>query len=49
MRELYVVKADGTQSAVKINDPLISNGDVVAFSWSPSGDHIAYLADQDVD
>ncbi|MCB8943370.1 MAG: hypothetical protein H6658_06420 [Ardenticatenaceae bacterium] len=50
--ELYVVPlADPTADAVKLNPPLVANGDVAYYQLeiSPDSSMVAYLADQDVD
>jgi len=46
--ELYVVNADGS-GLLKLNDPLVSGGNVVFCQWSPDGQKVVYRADQDID
>lgn len=54
--ELFAVEAANPASSTQVNGELVLDGDVVpegilvrdAFRWSPSGDWIAYKADQDV-
>lgn len=49
--ELYLVDVNGAAPAppAKVNGPLVANGDVRPwdFSFSPTGDAVVYLADQD--
>ena len=50
--ELYVVPVDGSAPPVKLNGPLVSGGDVDAFSdtvISPDSSRVVYIADQDND
>lgn len=47
--ELYSRPTDGSGSAVKVNGPLVSGGDVSQSQTSPSGNHVVYVADQDTD
>jgi Tol biopolymer transport system component len=50
--ELYVVPVDGSEPPVKLNGPLVSGGDVDAFSdtvISPDSSRALYIADQDND
>jgi Tol biopolymer transport system component len=44
--ELYVVKPDGTD-LVKASGPMVLNGYVWGFRWSPDDSKIAYMASQD--
>ncbi|NOT30340.1 MAG: hypothetical protein HOP15_07820 [Planctomycetes bacterium] len=53
--ELYSVPLDGSSAPVKLNAPLVANGDVLwpssgaPFVISPDGSRVVYQADQDVD
>jgi Tol biopolymer transport system component len=54
--ELYVVSASDLGSPIRVNGPMVENGEVLHtsardrhFTWSPDGRFIVYLADQDVD
>jgi Tol biopolymer transport system component len=51
VRELYFVDLAGPAPEVArpVNNTLVSGGDVVEFVWSPDGEQVLYLADQDVD
>jgi hypothetical protein len=46
--ELYAAFDDGT-NIVKLSNPLVAGGDVVAFLVSPDGVFVAYVTDQDID
>jgi Tol biopolymer transport system component len=47
--ELYSAPIDGGASHVKLNAPLVAQGNVVAFQCSPDGGWVIYRADQDTD
>ena len=47
--ELYSVPVDGSQEAIVLNAPLVTNGSVVTHVVSPDGSQAVYLADQDTD
>jgi hypothetical protein len=49
--EMYLVEfTNGNPgSPVKVNSPLVANGAVSNFSFSPTGDSLIYLADQNID
>jgi len=44
--ELFVAFQDGAE-IIKLSDPLVAGGNVVAFKISPDGIYVAYVADQD--
>ena len=44
--ELYAAFNDGTE-IIKLSEPLVARGNVVAFRISPDGFYVAYVADQD--
>ena len=44
--ELFVAFSDGSEN-IKLSDPLVAKGNVVAFRISPDGIFVAYVADQD--
>jgi Tol biopolymer transport system component len=44
--ELFAAFSDGSE-IIKLSDPLVAKGDVVAFRISPDGIFVAYVADQD--
>jgi hypothetical protein len=44
--ELFVAFSDGSEN-IKLSEPLVAKGDVVAFRISPDGIFAAYVADQD--
>ena len=44
--ELFVAFSDGSEN-IKLSEPLVAKGDVVAFRISPDGIFVAYVADQD--
>ena len=44
--ELFVAFKDGAE-IIKLSDPLVTKGNVVAFRISPDGIFVAYVADQD--
>ena len=46
--ELYAVPITGT-APIKLNPPLVTNGEVQRFSFAPDGQSVIYLADQEVD
>ncbi|MEQ8660236.1 MAG: hypothetical protein RLW62_05425, partial [Gammaproteobacteria bacterium] len=46
--ELYSVQVDGSAAPVRINGPLVTNGDVSRFAMSPDGVSVVYRADQHV-
>jgi Tol biopolymer transport system component len=46
--ELYAVPITGTMP-IKLNPPLVTNGDVQRFAFTPDGQSVIYLADQEVD
>jgi len=48
--ELYSVSINGpTGSAIKLNGPLVANGEVSEFQISPDGNWVVYQADKDID
>ncbi|MGD8593030.1 MAG: hypothetical protein PVF82_09380, partial [Gammaproteobacteria bacterium] len=46
--ELYAYSLE-TRGVIKLNDTLVSGGNVTSFSISPDGLQVAYVADQDTD
>jgi Tol biopolymer transport system component len=47
--ELYRVFVDASAAPAKLNGPLATSGDVLAFAIAPDSSRVAYLADQRVD
>lgn len=47
--ELYAVDAANPGTAVKLNPPLVAEGDLCTFRFSPDSAKVGYCADQDVD
>lgn len=47
--ELFSAPVDGSDFAIRISSPLVFGGNVTSFQFRPSGTHVAYLADQDID
>jgi Tol biopolymer transport system component len=45
--ELFGTSADGSTLPVPLNGPLVANGSVFAAAFSPDGERILYVADQD--
>src|SRR5690606_2509670 len=49
VRELYAVDVNNPGTSVKLNPPLVTDGDLCTFRFSPDSTKVGYCADQDVD
>src|SRR5690606_18884678 len=49
VRELYAVQVADPGTSVKLNPPLVADGDLCTFRFSPDSTKVGYCADQDVD
>src|SRR5690606_3617009 len=49
VRELYAVEVANPGTSVKLNPPLVADGDLCTFRFSPDSTKVGYCADQDVD
>src|SRR5690606_3487818 len=47
--QVYSVPLDGSSDPLRLNDPLVSGGDVEEFQISLDSSRVVYLADQDTD
>ena len=47
--ELYAVDVANPGTAVKLNPPLVAEGDLCTFRFSPDSTKVGYCADQDID
>ena len=47
--ELYLSASDGTGDVIKINGPLVPNGDTKQYAISPDNKGVVYIADQEQD
>jgi Tol biopolymer transport system component len=49
VRELYAVDVDNPGVSTKLNPPMVAEGDLCTFYFSPDSTKVGYCADQDVD